>query len=49
MSFVYEFCQGPHFIGECSGKEILTIFEEMEEVKAANLAPIENSYNSTWP
>lgn len=44
-----EFCQGPHFSGDCHSNGILTIPEETEYVDQATSTPvIGNSYNSTW-
>lgn len=43
---VCEFCQGPHFSGDCYGNGILTMPEETEHVELANATPgMGNSYN----
>lgn len=48
VNYICEFCRGQHFSGDCSKGGILMILEDIEQVDAANFAPVGNSYNPTW-
>lgn len=40
VSYSCEFCQGPYYRSDCARGGILLIFEDMEQVDTANVAPI---------